>query len=209
MNADSIRTKLANHAPSILGKEAFAKFAVLIPLIEKEEDIHVLFEVRSHKMRRQPGEICFPGGKIDRKDNTEKDAAIRETMEELGVKKTDIQNVYPVDFFVSPFGMLIYPYAGFLKNSEEIEINPFEVAEVFTVPLSFFLEKKPDIHQVNLEVKPEEGFPIDLIPGGETYDWRPLKMNEYFYVYHDKVIWGLTAKIITHFAELMKKETEH
>lgn len=205
MEAKKIRNKLKKHTPMILGSEKFGKFAVLIPLIEKEDGIHVLFEVRSQKLRRQPGDICFPGGRIDTMDDSQRDAAIRETTEEIGVKKTDITDVLPVDYFVSPFGMLIYPYAGFISHPEKIKPNRAEVGEIFTVPLSFFLETKPQIHQVSLRVEPDAGFPVDLIADGEQYDWRPLKMDEYFYLYEDKVIWGLTAKILAHFLEVIQK----
>ncbi|GAE44688.1 hypothetical nudix hydrolase YeaB [Mesobacillus boroniphilus JCM 21738] len=46
-----------------MGHEKFIKFAVLLPLVEVNGDVHILFEVRSLKMRRQPGEVCFPGGR--------------------------------------------------------------------------------------------------------------------------------------------------
>lgn len=205
MNAKRILGKLKNHTPAILDNEKFGKYAVLIPLVEKEDGIHLLFEVRSEKLRRQPGDICFPGGKIDAKDKTKQDAAIRETTEEIGISNHDITEIHPVDYFVSPFGMVIYPYAGFITKMDNIKLSEEEVAEIFTVPLAFFLETKPDVHQVSLRVEPAADFPMELIPGGEEYDWRPLKMDEYFYLYEDKVIWGLTAKIISHFIEVIQK----
>lgn len=205
MKAETILNKMKNHTPVILGSEQFAKFAVLIPLLEKDGELHVLFEIRSHEMRRQPGEICFPGGKVDNQDETVEDAAVRETMEELGLKENDITDVYPTDYMVSPFGMMVYPYAGFIRRPEEIKPNPAEVAEVFTVPLAFFLEGKPDVYSVNVDVRPEEDFPFDQIIGGEDYNWRTRKMDEYFYYYQDKVIWGLTAKLLSYFIENLQK----
>src|SRR5881394_4216391 len=108
MKLNTIWDKLKDRTPSILGEENFAKYAILLPLIQKEDGIHVLFEVRSLELRRQPGEICFPGGRIDLQDKDEKTAAIRETMEELGLKKEDITGVFPLDILLSPFGMILY-----------------------------------------------------------------------------------------------------
>ncbi len=63
MNINQIANTLLGRTPSILGHEKFIKFAVLLPLVEVNGDVHILFEVRSLKMRRQPGEVCFPGGR--------------------------------------------------------------------------------------------------------------------------------------------------
>ncbi len=203
---NSIQQKLKKHSPSVLGSKAFSKYAVLLPLIQKTDDIHVLFEVRSHKMRRQPGEICFPGGRMDPQDKTDQDTAVRETTEELGISAKQITDVFPLDFLVSPFGMMIYPHAGLIHDPESVQPNPSEVDEVFEVPLSFFLNNPPQVHYVHARMEPETGFPHELLPGGRNYNWHPRKIDELFYVYGDKVIWGLTAKILTHFVELIGKE---
>ncbi|MGP4059502.1 NUDIX hydrolase [Halobacillus litoralis] len=206
MDAKTIFNKVKKHEPSVLGHEQFRKFAVLLPLIQKDGEPHVLFEVRSHQMRRQPGEVCFPGGKIDPLDPTAQQAAIRETEEELGIERNDLCEVHPLDYLISPFGMIVYSFVGYLEVSEEEIIkNPDEVREVFTVPLSFFMENKPRIHYVHFEAHPEEDFPFELIPGGENYNWRTRQLEEYFYIYEDKVIWGMTARILAHFVEVMKR----
>ncbi|GHI00920.1 NUDIX hydrolase [Neobacillus kokaensis] len=203
MELEAILSKLKKHTPSILGSSEYSKYAVMVPLIQKEDGIHVLFEVRSLQLRRQPGEICFPGGKIDLDDIDEKAAAIRETKEELGVDSSDISGVLPLDFMVSPFGMLIYPFVGYVSQPEKIKCNPVEVSEVFTVPLSFFMSHEPEIHYVKFKVIPEQNFPYDLIVGGKNYNWRTREVEEYFYVYEDKAIWGMTARILAHFIELL------
>jgi peroxisomal coenzyme A diphosphatase NUDT7 len=206
MNSKKIINQIREHTPTILGSKEYSKYAVLLPLVEVDDEIHVLFEVRSLQMRRQPGEICFPGGRIDKADKSEQAAAVRETTEELGIGSEQIADVYPLDYLVSPFGMMIFPFVGFIKNDEKIKPNQSEVDEVFTVPISFFIEKEPSIHYVNVQVKPDKKFPLDLIAGGENYNWRTSKIDEYFYQYEDKVIWGLTAKILSHFIELIKEK---
>ncbi|MDN3018750.1 CoA pyrophosphatase [Paenibacillus sp. BSR1-1] len=204
MNRETILTKLKDHVPTILGSEKFSRYAVMLPLIQKENGIHVLFEIRSQQLRRQPGEICFPGGRIDSVDFDEKAAAIRETKEELGIAEENISEVFPLNFMVSPFGMMVFPFAGFITNPGSIQANPSEVGELFTVPLSFFIEKDPEIYRIEFKAEPEENFPFDLIIGGENYNWRTRGMEEYFYIYEDKVIWGLTARILAHFIEMIR-----
>lgn len=203
MELQKIINNLKNRTPAILGSENFSKYAILIPLIEMENEIHILFEVRSLQLRRQPGEVCFPGGKVDRTDRDAQHTAIRETSEELGISEDIIQNVHPVDFMISPFGTIIYPYAGFIKNPEMIKINKGEVEEIFTVPLSFLRDSKPEIFQVDFRVEPEKDFPFNQIVGGENYNWQTRKMEECFYYYKDRVIWGLTARILKHFIEII------
>ncbi|MEC5423895.1 CoA pyrophosphatase [Virgibacillus sp. C22-A2] len=204
MDEKIILQKVKSHRPSILGSEDFTKYAILIPIIQKDEELHILFEVRSEEMRRQPGEICFPGGKIDAQDKTGQDAALRETKEELGIGDEDISGVFPLDYMVSPFGMIIYAYAGFIHSGASIKPNPSEVGDTFTVPLKHFMETEPQVYSVNFHVQPEEDFPFNLIVGGEDYNWQTRQLDEYFYIYEDKVIWGLTAKILSHFINVVK-----
>jgi 8-oxo-dGTP pyrophosphatase MutT (NUDIX family) len=204
MELEKIISILNGHTPKILGSEKFSKYAVMVPLIKKEDGIHVLLEVRSLELRRQPGEICFPGGRIDEQDLDEEDAAIRETVEELGISKEHILDVNPLDYMISPFGMIIYPFVGYINNPKKIVPNPSEVGEIFTVPLSFFIKNEPEIYMIELRAEPEENFPFDLIIGGESYNWRTRGIEEYFYRYQGKVIWGLTAKILSHFIEIIR-----
>ncbi|KMY54184.1 NUDIX hydrolase [Bacillus sp. FJAT-27231] len=204
MEMNRLMEQFQGRTPAILGSENFAKFAVLLPLVEKEGDIHVLFEVRSYEMRRQPGEVCFPGGKCDPEDKDERFTAIRETSEELGISPSAVHSTFPLDFMLSPFGTIIFPFVGVLP-ADQLKPNPDEVAEVFTVPLDYLLTAVPDRHSIHFKVEPEEGFPFNLIIGGEDYNWQARSMDEYFYFYEDRIIWGLTARILKHFIELVKE----
>ena len=201
MNVDEVRKKLLLHTPKIMGSEAFTRYAVLLPLVKKEDGIHILFEERALTLNRQPGDICFPGGKVDFEDVNEEYTAIRETIEELGLKRDNIGELYSLDYIVTAFGTIIYPFAGFIQNTHEIEINKSEVESYFTVPLSFFVDNLPEIHYVNYQAEPEEKFPLDSIVGGKDYQWQSRKIDEYFYHYENRAIWGLTAKVLTHFVD--------
>lgn len=204
MRAEDIFTSLANYEPNILGYEHYNKFSLLLPLVDVNNETHLLFEVRSYSMRSQPGDVCFPGGRVDRDDYTELHSALRETEEEIGIEQAYIKNIIPLDYMVSDFGGIIYPFIGKVTSLEQLNLNKKEVAEVFTVPLNYFLENEPKKYKINYQVVPEENFPFHLIHGGKNYDWRMRSKDELFYEYDDRIIWGLTARIIYHFIDLLK-----
>ncbi|QPC46503.1 NUDIX hydrolase [Mangrovibacillus cuniculi] len=206
MRKETILSLMEQHNPIILGSESFSKFSVLLPLIEIENELHLVYEVRAESLRRQPGEICFPGGKIDKTDESPQFAAIRETTEELKVNSNQIESVYPLNYLVSPYGMIVYPFVGFLTVNELPAPNEDEVSEVFTVPLSHFLSTEPAIHKVEFEAHPEENFPYELVPGGKNYTFRKRVYEEYFYPYKSYSIWGLTARITAEFVKLLKQQ---
>jgi len=201
---DNIIKSFTNRTPTILGSDDFSKYSILIPLLEKENESHILFEVRSEQLRRQPGEICFPGGRIDQSDKDEKYTAIRETCEELGIQENSLSNIYPTDYLISPYGTIIYPFIGVLSNKVAIKPNAAEVGEVFTVPITYFLQNEPDVYEINMNIEPDKDFPYNLIIGGENYKWQVHKQKEYFYNYENKVIWGLTARILKHFIDITR-----
>ena len=206
MKTEDIITKLANYEPTILGYERFKRYALLLPLVNINNEVHLLFEVRSLTMRSQPGDICFPGGKIDETDRDELYCALRETEEELGLSKQYIKHVTPLDYMVNDFGRVIYPFVGEVTSLEQMELNKKEVAEVFTVPLAYFLENEPEKYKIRFDIVPEDNFPFHLIQGGKDYEWRPRSFNELFYEYNERVIWGLTARIIYHFVSILNNK---
>ncbi|MFD1852024.1 NUDIX hydrolase [Oceanobacillus bengalensis] len=205
MDSSHIIGKLKNRKATIYGEDKFFKSAVLVPLVEINDETHILFEVRSMQMRRQPGDICFPGGKIDEEDESPAHCAMRETTEELGLSPHDITDITPLDYIVSDMGRIIYPFVGRLNNIDNIIPNPTEVGEVFTVPLEYLLQNEPETFKVHVHLQPEESFPLDLIVGGENYQWQMRHIDELFYRYEEKVIWGLTAKILHQFITLIHK----
>jgi len=202
MELSNILKQLENRQPALLGQEKLKKSAVLVPLININGEVHILFEVRSMKLRTQPGDICFPGGRIDLEDKSPKHCAIRETTEELGIADKHIENIIPLDYIASDLGRMIYPFVGEITASD-ISPSEAEVEEVFTVPLDYLLQTEPEVYKVNFNVIPEEHFPFDLIVGGQNYNWQTRHINELFYHYNGKVIWGLTAKILQHFLSLI------
>jgi hypothetical protein len=79
------------------------------------------------------------------------------------------------------------------------DFNPEEVSEVFTVPVSFFVNTSPKIYEVDWIPSFPEDFPFEKIYGGRDYGWRPRKSKIRFYEYEGRVIWGMTARIIENY----------
>ena len=205
MNSELFET-LRGRRADIIDKEKFRRAAVLVPLIEENGEYHLLFEVRSLEIPVQPGEISFPGGHISPEDKNPRETAIRETCEELGLAEEDIEIIAPLDVLITTFYTLVSPFVGIIKHPEKIVCEPSEVAEVFKVPLSFFFNNKPDIHQSYNSYNYDENFPFDRIPNAEHYEnMRQYRNRVYFYYYEDRVIWGITARLAANLVEILNE----
>lgn len=198
MNIGNIENKIKNIKPYINGWERMRRASIIIPLVEINNDVYILFEVRAKKLKSQPGDICFPGGKID--DNeTPKQAALREMSEELGVKNIDIIN--ELDTVVRYDGIIIHPYLGIIKDIKEINISESEVDHVFYVPLEYLLKHEPLEVSNRINVERSKDFPYDLIVDKENYKFREASYRSLFYKYENYNIWGITAEMLKNFLE--------
>jgi len=197
---ESLRGRRAN----ILGHEKSYIYAVMLPLVQIDGEIQVLFEKRSPQLRLQPGEICFPGGGIEDLDSNYAGASVRETCEELGLKEEDIDLVCALDILINPYNAITYPFVGFIRDCNLIRPNHEEVDEVFYIPLSYLLENRPIFRKMDLRYEPPEDFPFELIPQGKNYPFRPAAHPLLFYVWKNYVIWGMTARILYHFLGLIR-----
>ncbi len=179
---------------------------VLIPLVKVADTWHLLFEVRAANLRRQPGEICFPGGGLDAAESA-RDAAIRETCEELGINDEQIEVIGPMDFLVTVFGDYLQPYVAILHQVDcaKLAFNRREVDSLFTVPLDFFINNPAERYAVRTEMVAPPDFPYQKIGRTNGYNWRCRDYDVLFYQYQDKVIWGMTAKLISRMVEYLKK----
>lgn len=206
MFLNQLKEQLNAPQPLFLGEESAFRSAVLIPLVKIKEEWHVLFEVRAFTMRKQPGDISFPGGKIDLADASPLAAALREAHEELGVDPETIQVLGKLSPFVLSPSFVVYPFIGVLNEVPQHTYNKDEVEEVFVVPVKWLLAHEPYIHYVPVEPKPPADFPYDKIANGENYQWRTSQMEEWFFEYGNYTIWGLTARLLKYFVEKFKKK---
>lgn len=204
---EEFKRVLNNRQPKLYNMKGYFVSAVLLPVIEVDGSMHVLFEVRSKNLKRQPGEICFPGGMVeDGELDRPEDTAIRETVEELGIAREKIEILGPLDYFISPIGALIYPYLGRIAGDAKIVPSADEVAEVFLVPVSYFLSARPAQSSIDVSTRFAADFPFHKIPTYYKAGWRILGTSPvYFYEYGGKLIWGATAGILYSFIDIYRK----
>ncbi len=196
----SLEDIFIDRSPEIIG--SFKKSSVFILIKNIGGTDSIVFEVRSGNLRNQPGDVCLPGGKVESNEEPLQ-TAIREVHEELGLKRDDIDYIGPMNYLVSPYNSIIYPYVGRVKSGKII-CNPQEVEEIFTVPLSYFMKEKPILYELPIGPTLKEDFPYHLIRGGRNYKFSRGILPEYFYQYDGHVIWGFTALIIKDFIDLLK-----
>lgn len=195
--------RLGRHIPGLIGMKDCARAAVCLPLLPTPDGYELLFEVRSARLSHQPGDVCFPGGMLE-EGETPAEAALRELGEELLTAPGQARLLGLMDVMYSGHGLMTYPYAVLLSDYRRT-YSQDEVEEVFTVPLSFFLETEPEIYYTRTEVIPEENFPFEWIAGGRAYPWRKRREAVYFYQYQDHTIWGMTAKLTASFITIWKE----
>lgn len=189
--------------------------SVLLLLLPGREGPELLFEVRSSRLGWQPGDICFPGGRRENSDRNFAAAAVREASEELGIPYGDIRLCGTLDFFAAHNGFMVYPFVGIWNPAGGVlsgdavyktwNFNKDEVAELFTVPLSWFLKNKPRIGTAHIQVTRKDDFPFELVPHLDPHKDFHQEYEIYFYQYGDKVIWGMTAAILHSFLDRFGK----
>ena len=187
--------RLPQTVPPIIGEGDLRSSAVAIALTENDE---IIFEVRSETVGHQPGDICLPGGRLE-KDETPIQAVVREMTEELCIAEKQIEVIAPSSIFVTgtqkihSFLCRVTGYSGSFQRDE--------VAQILQVPVSFFFETSPEIHEVLWKPEMGEDFPFEKIHGGRNYGWREHKSRIRFYEYEGHVIWGITARIMEEFSQ--------
>ncbi|WP_342539405.1 CoA pyrophosphatase [Sporosarcina sp. FSL K6-1540] len=205
MFLDQLKNQLNENQSLFIGEETALRSAVLIPLVQVDEEWHILFEVRSLTMRKQPGDISFPGGRIDSTDPSPMAAALRETHEELGVDPKTVTIVGTLSPYIASSSFVIYPFVATIDYNQIIHsYNKEEVEEVFTIPVKWLLNYEPYMHVVSVEPMPLPSFPYEKIMNGTQYQWRARSMEEWFFDYENYTIWGLTARILKHFIGIIK-----
>ncbi|NOY09309.1 MAG: CoA pyrophosphatase [Spirochaetes bacterium] len=195
-----IKEKLAFYHPSHVFYREKYHAAVIIPLIEINNDIQILFEVRSESLSRHPGQVGFPGGGIETGESP-LEAALREMEEECGIGKNDVEIFGALDTVESITGTVVSSFVCGIDECITVKPDNNEVAEVFTVPLIQLKEEGFRESRVKEVFTLSDGFPVELLKNAE---WRhEYTYPVYYYQYDKYLIWGLTARILKHFVEIV------
>ncbi|WP_114286868.1 CoA pyrophosphatase [Candidatus Halocynthiibacter alkanivorans] len=159
--------------------------AVLVPFIDGPDGVELILTKRSSVLRHHPGQISFPGGKVDEDDASPEAAALREAWEEIGLdpKNVEILGVLPVHKTVTAFAMT--PVVARVRAEFTPVPEPGEVAEVFRVPLSHVAD--PARYRV------------------ESRIWQGGPRKYYAAPFGPYYIWGATARVLRGFAERMSR----
>lgn len=163
--------------------------AVLVPLLGEPDNLRVLLTERAHHLQHHPGQIAFPGGRVEPDDSSLAEAALREAEEEVGMRpeQVEILGFLPPQWTVSAYAMT--PVIGYLEASIETpewRLDPGEVASVFEVPADYLFD------------------PSNHVPGWREYDGKRFRTSEIHWEGHR--IWGITARVIEEITQIFSND---
>ena len=149
--------------------------AVLVAVVDRPRP-GVILTLRPETMRKHPGQISFPGGRIDPGDSDAVDAALREAEEEIGLPRSRVEVIGTADRYLTITGFEVTPVIGIVPPDVALTPHPSEVAVVFEAPLDYLLDPA---HQMV-----------------RTVEWRGRERCYYEIDYEGRRIWGATAAMI-------------
>lgn len=195
MDISAFEKRYKSRAPALDGCRGY--YAVLVPLVDVAGEPNLLFEVRAADLRRQPGEVCFPGGRVEAGES-DVECALRETREELSIPESEIRVLGRLDFLYHQTGTIIYPVLAEIsqKGFSLLRESPDEVAETFLVPFSRFVEEPPLLYRYSLVPDVPKDFPYDLIGFDRPYAWKGGCAEVPIYRCGSHPVWGLTGRMV-------------
>jgi 8-oxo-dGTP pyrophosphatase MutT (NUDIX family) len=158
--------------------------AVLVPLVDRDEALTILLTRRTAHLANHAGQISFPGGRIEESDADAVAAALRETEEEIGLKRDRIEILGRLDDYLTVTGFEVVPVVGLVRPPFTLSPDRFEVDDVFEMPLAFALD-----------------------PRNFQRHWREARPGErrYYYAipFGDRYVWGATAAMLMNLCEVL------
>jgi 8-oxo-dGTP pyrophosphatase MutT (NUDIX family) len=167
-DADPVMKKIAEVRP-------IRPAAVLVPVVDHPEPT-VLLTQRSAHLPDHPGQVSFPGGKIDKSDADPRASALREAEEEIGLDRAHVEPLGYLDLYMTTLGYRIVPVIARVKPGFALTLNTSEVDTAFEVPLAFLMD------QSNVQ--------------RHSRDWQGMTRHYYAITFGERYIWGVTAGIL-------------
>jgi 8-oxo-dGTP pyrophosphatase MutT (NUDIX family) len=200
------RLQSALDRETIIARQKYFSAAVLVAFYEQAGELYLVFEVRARNTR-QGGDLGFPGGAKEAGDATFCETAVRETMEELGLERGQIEVLGKLGTLVTPGGTLVEAYVGRLLIADlgALAHDRREVEELVPIPFSYFLNTEPETYTLTVETMPyrvQDGkrvpFPAQELGLPEMYHraWRGRDRTVYLYRYGERVVWGIAGEIV-------------
>ncbi len=159
--------------------------SVLVPLVMRPNGIQVMLTQRTAHLHDHAGQVSFPGGRVELSDTSALDAALRETEEETGLSRALVEVLGQLPDYLTGTGFRIVPQVGLVEPDFQVIPDPFEVAEVFEVPLSFLMD--PGNHRLHSVELPNHG--------RRTY--YSMSWGKFF-------IWGATAGMLRNLYQFLR-----
>ena len=185
LDIERIEKRLRAHQPNIYeGEKRLTPSAVLVPIIERSSGLELLFTLRRSDLGSHPGQVSFPGGRVDPEDVDSWATALRECEEEVGVQSRNIRSLGRLSDFPVITNFLITPWVAQVTDLGPYLACQREVAEIFTVPLA-------RLRDLTLR---------------RTAVFSRFAKEERVYFYHGgpHVIWGATAAILNELLEVLE-----
>jgi len=158
--------------------------SVLVGIIDRGGDPAVILTKRAAALKHHPGQIAFPGGKVDATDVDGRAAALRESEEEIGLAAQQAQIIGTLPTHDTVTNFQVTPYVALVDSAFSARPEPGEVDEVFSVPLSHLMNVENYVIEYRL--------------------WQGQRRYFYTVPYGPYYIWGATARMLRGLAEQVK-----
>lgn len=159
---------------------------VLIPIMQRADELTLLLTQRAADLRHHPGQISFPGGRMEEGDEDLRVTALRETSEEVGIAPEQVSVIGYLDAMPTITGYAVTPVIGLVEASVELVIDPVEVEYAFEVPLEFVLDER----SVQYSEREFEGCMVPMVE----------------FHFEERRIWGVTAHMLQVFRKYLLKQ---
>lgn len=186
LSLQHIQQKLSCSKHISLSHSEMRQACVMVPLIMKEDQLHLLLTKRTDTVEHHKGQISFPGGMVDDGDESSTATALREVEEEIGIPSSAIIILGRLDDIHIPSGFVVTPIVGYIDSLSALKTNPDEVADVLLVPLEKFFD--PSLRRI------------------ETRELKGVVRQVYLYDVWKEPVWGATAFIIKQFVDIISVE---